>query len=446
MSKIVVVDDDLAIVKVMRKILEAAEYTVYDAFDGPSAQEVIEREKPDCIISDLRIPKLSGLDLLAWSKVARPVPFILVTGFSHLVETKKAYELGVSQFITKPFEREELLLAVRKCLRKAGNDGADEEVEFCHISIEEFVSGSSIPYRIFLKLSEFKYVNIAHTGEDVSAERIALFKAKGVKDLYLRKEDFRRYLGFTTNLVKAASKSGRIGRAKKVHLLKHVGEVVVQNMCVHGVDEGNFIMAREFVEASTGLLIEADDAFLLLESLRYYSDVLFRHSVAVSLYSVMIGRNMGIRTPQIVSKLAVGGLFHDIGKKDLDRSIHEKAKVLLSADEVKQIEQHPIRGVEILAEVRSVSSDILQIVLQHHEDCLGYGYPQRLKKRRIHPLARIVSVANLFVKTALESNGPSPLAGEDAINKMIETYKWKLDQDVLVGLLKVFSLDEKVIR
>ncbi|GEM_PF-3389320 len=82
--------------------------------------------------------------------------------------------------------------------------------------------------------------------------------------------------------------------------------------------------------------------------------------------------------PSTLYKVSLAGLFHDIGYKELDRELITKKRALLTSDEIHLIESHVTRGRDIILSLAGIPEDIALIVYQHHEDCLGQGYPKRL--------------------------------------------------------------------
>ena len=98
----------------------------------------------------------------------------------------------------------------------------------------------------------------------------------------------------------------------------------------------------------------------------------------------------------------MAGLLHDIGKIGITDSVLQKPGSL-TTDEFQHIQQHPRLGFNILADIRQLS-DVLPIVLHHHEQWNGKGYPAQLQGDEIPLLARITAVADAF--DAMTSNRP----------------------------------------
>lgn len=117
------------------------------------------------------------------------------------------------------------------------------------------------------------------------------------------------------------------------------------------------------------------------------------HSNRVCEYSVLIGQKLGLSEDDI-SRLRIGGLFHDVGKIGIPDSILQKDGKLTD-EEYFEIKKHPTIGAQILSN-SSIFEEIIPIVKYHHERFDGKGYPEGLKGEDIPYLARITAVADAF--------------------------------------------------
>ena len=119
-AKILVVDDSDAMITILHEFLEEAGYKVITASDGKEAIDKVEKENPDLILLDAVMPRMSGYEVtekLKTDNKTRLIPIIMLTGLSDLNDKIKGIELGVDDFIMKPFNRLELLTRVRSLLR-----------------------------------------------------------------------------------------------------------------------------------------------------------------------------------------------------------------------------------------------------------------------------------------------------------------------------------------
>jgi putative two-component system response regulator len=118
------------------------------------------------------------------------------------------------------------------------------------------------------------------------------------------------------------------------------------------------------------------------------------HSIRVSRYAVATARRMGFQGA-LLDGIRLGGELHDIGKIGTRESVLHKPGSL-TAEEFRQISEHPILGERMLSPLARESPDVLRIVRSHHERLDGRGFPDGLRGERIPVEARIVAVADAF--------------------------------------------------
>ena len=184
----------------------------------------------------------------------------------------------------------------------------------------------------------------------------------------------------------------------------------------------------------------------LLLMLNAHTDHLYAHMLGVSAYSVMIAKEMKWQSPSTLFKIAMGGLLHDIGKKEIPTDLLNKKRSEMTPQEIHLYETHPMRGMEILSQIQSIPSDVLYIALEHHENCLGLGYPRHLSKSFIHPMAKLVSVANEFCNMVLKGPQSMNIEPQEALHKMHDFLPGRFDPQFLAALMRVFKVpvpDEK---
>ncbi len=121
MDRILVVDDDRDIVRLVRSYLEKAGYQVLTAYDGESALQVLRSEKPQLLILDLMLPDTDGWDVArlvrADSNIAA-TPIIMLTARVEDNDKIVGLEIGADDYITKPFNPREVVARVRALLRR----------------------------------------------------------------------------------------------------------------------------------------------------------------------------------------------------------------------------------------------------------------------------------------------------------------------------------------
>ena len=119
--RILIVEDDSDTRKVMRKILQHAAYEVFSAENGLEALEILDTQNIDIILTDLMMPKLSGIELLNQLRTSprtSKIPVILCSSVSEQSQVVEAISLGASEYLLKPVKKEDLLKKVSKVAGK----------------------------------------------------------------------------------------------------------------------------------------------------------------------------------------------------------------------------------------------------------------------------------------------------------------------------------------
>lgn len=120
MINIMVIEDDVSTRKLIHFLLKASQFTVVEAENGDDALELLSKNKIDLFIVDLM---MNGIDGFQFTKIIRETdtttPILILTAKTSIMDKRKCFDLGADDYLTKPFEREELILRVRALLRRA---------------------------------------------------------------------------------------------------------------------------------------------------------------------------------------------------------------------------------------------------------------------------------------------------------------------------------------
>jgi two-component system alkaline phosphatase synthesis response regulator PhoP len=119
MKRVLVVEDELKIARLVRDYLHRAGFEVLEAPDGPAGLSVARSERPDMIVLDLGLPGMDGLDVLRELRGGSAVPIIVLTARDDESDRIVGLELGADDYVTKPFSPKELVARIRAVLRRA---------------------------------------------------------------------------------------------------------------------------------------------------------------------------------------------------------------------------------------------------------------------------------------------------------------------------------------
>lgn len=433
MARILLVDDDDFYRSALKTVIQNFGHDVIEVHDGKDAQQILGVQKYDLLISDIRMPTINGIELLQWTKKRLQIPVILMTGFSEILETNKAGQIGADDFLLKPFKGSDLNLSIQRLTatdveKKEKRDDLDSK--YCKVPIEDFISGSRIHCSIFTRISSDRYIRIAYQGEDLEHEKIMNYKRNGLKYLYLAKEDYGRYVHFSCSPLEPESQD----------FLK-MALAALEDTYITGTNMEDYVLAKEFVESVFEVIQYNDEVANLLVKLNEHADFVFEHSVVVAIYTVVCARSMGWTSTPVLFKIALAGLLHDTGLLTVPREILDKSRESLTQEERASYETHCSRGSEILSHLRGLPEGVSQIALQHHETADGCGYPAKLSKNKAYPLARLMAVAEVFCDYTHGSPQQKKLNCFEAIEQMNRLHRNALDPESFAAFKKLFIFD-----
>lgn len=136
-EKILVVDDEVSIVEILKYNLEKEGFRPIAAHDGPTALELFRSQSPALVILDVMMPGMDGFEVCRHIREISNVPIIMLTARAEEMDTVLGLEMGADEYVTKPFSMKELMARVRTGLRRyAALTQQNEEIS------ESFVAGN----------------------------------------------------------------------------------------------------------------------------------------------------------------------------------------------------------------------------------------------------------------------------------------------------------------
>ena len=308
--------------------------------------------------------------------------------------------------------------------------------EYRAISIEDVaLDQSSIDkasaFDIYIQVTDTKYLKLSNAGEGLSKERLDAYRAKGTTQLFLTAEDYQRY---TLSGVEALMLPGAAQAAE----LRQEGEASLAILFSNQVDGFVLELANTLMDNVLSMVTSTPNMLELLVGLRREDktgELLYKHAMSVSMLSVMLAHAMGWSSSTELHKIGMAGVFHDIGKKDLEKSLlWNKHLPRTKEDELRR--EHCQKGAELLAASGDVPPDVIEAVRNHHETCLGTG-PGRLAPAAISVMAKIIAVADEFCKLTIDDpNGPR-MDAENAVSDIALAEEF--DRDVTKALVHLFK-------
>ncbi len=411
------------------------------------------------VVLDLDTRDHSALEVLKYLRLNHPEIKVVIT-----VKSKKLLEelgldmtslkkMGMSDVLIKPllpekvfkcFEADNQLSAWKDIpVLENQDDEAQSSLtakdeEFTRIKLETFYSGNSTIFDHFIRLSANKYVKILNRGERFHPQRLAKYLEKKVEYLYFKTSDRGMYINFMNEMLKKEISLNKTTIEKKLQSSKNVIEKYIEEVYLKGLKPS---MVEEGMKICENMydLVQRDKSIAdILRSYEDYDPPAYCHLFLTSFLGVMICKNIDWSTKRTTEIVAMAALLHDIGKLRLPLELRDKRPKEMSPKQFEEYKKHPVYGTEMLSQSSLVSDPIIQIIYQHHEQCDGEGFPNKLGASKIYPLAKIVSLAD-FYSHILISKKITPLEGLKVLladKESLKLFDPQALKSLAVGFLK----------
>ena len=401
--RILIVDDSAVFRTSMKKILESKNDAIVVAEDGQQGLDLAMKEQFDIVVSDIDMPKINGIDLcrsLKNSPETRGIPIVMVSTFDSDNDIDKGFQAGASAYLSKYEIQSRLRETVDSVLSKS---------KFKNNRLVMVVDDSKVVRRIVengLAEAGFKVI----TAED---GKKALEILNDIRpDLILTDIEMPDVNGFEfcgsihTNpelsSVPIVAMSSRTERGYMKRMLQNgasaylckpfnIDELVILVEKMLSDQFHMLLMERERLDSERNLMIASITS--LITALEARDNYTKGHSEAVGKIVSGMLEKAGARQKEIETAI-IGGRLHDIGKIGVRDEILLKPG-RLTDKEFDHIKKHPVIGANIIKSIPSFS-DVIPIVLSHHERMDGKGYPHGLKGDKIHLWARMTAVADTY--------------------------------------------------
>jgi putative nucleotidyltransferase with HDIG domain len=174
--------------------------------------------------------------------------------------------------------------------------------------------------------------------------------------------------------------------------------------------------------------LESKGLAALIGAIRTHHSQTYQHCLMVTGLLVAFGQQLKVSRADRI-RLSMAGMLHDVGKARVSVAILEKRSPL-TQEEASILRQHPQFGLDALEDTRGFPSEMLEVVIHHHEYLDGTGYPHGLKANEISDLVRMVTIADVFGAMIEWRSSRAPMSGAAAYKVLLDMSS-KLDQELV---------------
>jgi response regulator RpfG family c-di-GMP phosphodiesterase len=426
--RVLIVDDEKFIRDILADFLGMEGYVVRTAEDGQAALNELNQTPYDLIISDLKMPRMGGIELLEQIGTAAPNALtVIMTGFGTVETAIDAMKRGAYDYILKPFKVEEVIHVVQRGLEK-------QRLAAENLRLKEALSLYKVSEAIAASLSlEEVLSTVGDTAiHEIQGDFASTWLDDGEGGYFERQrlspqKSTRSYgmfspAAFITHF--AADSMLLEHGTKAAHFFAESPEDGIQSLLavplrmkqrlVGWIGVASFSKTKRFDEGQRKMLsIVASRAAAAIENARLYEDLraTFQqtieglakaidkmdrytagHSDRVATYATYLAVRLGL-PPETIEVVRQSALMHDIGKIGCVLNLNKPGK--LTQDEYEVFKKHPGFGKDILEPIKFLHPLIPGVHL-HHERWDGRGYPLGLKGQDVPLIARIIAVADTY--------------------------------------------------
>jgi putative nucleotidyltransferase with HDIG domain len=253
-----------------------------------------------------------------------------------------------------------------------------------------------LPFDVYIQLADDKFTKVYHKQSLHDPEQIYRFENKEVKKLFIANEEKDLYGNFLVLLIDQFNQGSKtLDKEKMIDVIKTSLELTYEKI-VDKNEELDKSLEGASQQVISALLLIEEDMSAAMEIFRALAgDVqLLKHSYMVAIFSIVLAKKLGFNNKKNLMALGLGALLHDIGHTRVNGDLFMKSN--LTPKEWDEIKDHPHLGLKIIENMKGITSEIRYIILQHHEQHNGRGYPNRLGNSVIFPPAKIVAIADGF--------------------------------------------------
>jgi putative nucleotidyltransferase with HDIG domain len=474
-EKILIIDDEEVIRSVASEILTSVGYSIDTASCGEEGFLQLQRASYDLVITDIKMPGLSGIELIEMirSDISSDIPIVVITGHGTIDSTIEVMRHGAQGFVLKPFTPRELCGIVEGAINK-------NKIIHENIKLKALFPVLEVSKRMVAEtnVSQLFEIVVEEAAKYTAADSVSLMMIDPEGELQIKSvtgyelPDINEQYSSSYHLAKWVVRDGSpfltdecsmsAAPFNQCRFSEQISSVLAVPILLKGEAIGilnlfHFENERKFINSDLELItILCGQAAIAIENARlhehsesqYFSMIstlasaieardrfTADHAARLARCAVLIGEEMKVDKATL-RVIATAGLLHDIGKIGIpDHILLKEGK--LSADEYEVIKKHPEIGVNILAKMADLSQ-VKSIVKHHHEFYSGAGYPDGLSGIDIPLGARIVAVADAF--EAMTSSRPyrQPMSLEQALKEIKGCSGTQFDPDVVNAFNRVF--------
>lgn len=276
--------------------------------------------------------------------------------------------------------------------------------EYTAIIKNALIENTKIDFDLYLRVESSsghpRYILFCCADEEFSSERREELINRNAQRLYISSRDTNKYLRYQEKNLKQIVDDSSKSSFEKSGALYQVAKNLTQDLLNDPKSDQNIRRASAWVGNIIAHINQNENTFSNMLEVISHDYQIYTHSINVSVIGLHFGKYLSLK-PHELDCLGTGLLLHDVGKVVLPKEVVNK-RGKLTKNELDMIKKHPKAGLELLEHNDSIDGLSLKVVIQHHENFNGTGYPYQIGGSDIHLFGHISRIVDAY--DAMTSN------------------------------------------
>jgi len=310
--------------------------------------------------------------------------------------------------------------------------------EFKPIKIHDIFPDQVLGFDIYIYLpTNKKCIKYIKAHDTINEKQLNRLKLRHINELFIHKDDIDKYNKYVSLSIR--SKLDEADEEQKQDIIKSCATDILSAVDTLTSDEDKIAWTNNCIEITKVVINDLTDSnisniFDKLQKFLSDSPTVVNHSLCVSSLGTIIAMTLGIYSSKSLSEIALGGLLHDIGLSRVSEETIEKFMLRkeFTTREETEFYRHPQEGIKILGKTlksKHITDNVLQIVLEHHENLQGTGFPRNIPGLKLSYLTKIIGIAD---RLALDVFNSEKASFKYHVLRLLKEQEMKKELDITI--------------
>lgn len=419
LSRILVVYEDDGVQRFLKKTLETHGYTVVETESISAGRRAIEMERIDLVIADFEMNRdvedrsatVEAFCLEAKDLFKVPTVVLVTPGTRAHVIAKRDFgaEKDRAAVVLKPLSIEGIVSSVAQLflqqkIKQQGAEKGHRDEDFCPIMLEDLGVEKTLPFAVYLRLGTDRSICFKGKSDVWTVDDAKAFETRGIRTFQVLRGEFAIWLQ-SNRVFEKGIKIVPISDDARKKALQLSRDTVMEYFYDAKIQKRKLEAAMTVMETAISSCLDVEPLGKIFQTMLESLPGVTKQSIGVCFFVSLLSREQQIRSPHTLFQLAIAAIYHNIGLREVSEEIMSKPRSEWTLDQLKAFESHPSRSCQILVETQTLSDELLQWILQHHENIAGTGFPHRLQRSKISKPAAVLALAERFAEIVVGTWG-----------------------------------------